>query len=154
MSLSSPDVVFHIFQSLKIWLKIVLDFIYKCLKASLADFHLLKVIFYWGRLPWWSSSIYQNFENGFELNWIIPTIVTKQVELISCLFTTSPGGRAAGGIRTKANSAQLSWDLGCAWQYIKCSDILLALVETCLSLCWSFYRNFKFELNDTWQLCL
>ena len=40
--------------------------------------------------------------------------VTKQVELISCLFTTVQGGwaagRAAGGIKTNANSAQLSWD--------------------------------------------
>ena len=43
-----------------------------------------------------------------------------QVEQISCLFTASPGGRAggraAGGIETKANSSQLSWDWGWAWQ--------------------------------------
>jgi hypothetical protein len=33
---------------------------------------------------------------------------------ISLLFWTGgrPGGRAAGEINTKANSAQLSWDLG------------------------------------------
>ena len=41
-----------------------------------------------------------------------PANVTKQVKLISCFFTTSPGGQsgggAAGGINNKANSAKLS----------------------------------------------
>jgi hypothetical protein len=50
------------------------------------------------------------------LFWIIPSIVTKKVDLIPCLFTTSSdngqGGWAAGGIKTKANSAQLSWNWG------------------------------------------
>ena len=62
------------------------DFTYKCFEASLADFQLSKAIFCWGCLHWRSSSIFQNLENCFELYWIIPTNVTKQVELISCLF--------------------------------------------------------------------
>ena len=45
---------------------------------------------------------FKNYENCFELYCNIPTNVTKHVELISCFFTTSPGGRAAGGIKTKA----------------------------------------------------
>ena len=43
-----------------------------------------------GGLEFVTSSMRQR--GNMELYWIIPTIVTKQVELISCLFTTSPGG--------------------------------------------------------------
>jgi hypothetical protein len=47
-----------------------------------------------GRLP---SS--QNFENYSELYLIRHSNITKQVELISCLFTTSPEGWAAGRLK-------------------------------------------------------
>ena len=61
----------------------------------------IEVVFPGGRLP--SSP---NFENCWELYLIRPSNVTKKVELISCLFTTIPGGwaasRAAGGIKNKA----------------------------------------------------
>ena len=38
----------------------------------------------------------EDVDNFFELYWIRPSNVTKQVELISCLFTTSPDGRPGG----------------------------------------------------------
>ena len=71
----------------------------------------IEALFPIGRLPY-----FHKFENSFEVYSSKPTNVTKQVELISCYFTTSPAGRAdgwaAGEINSKANSAQLSWDLG------------------------------------------
>ena len=51
----------------------------------------IEVVFPGGRLP--SSP---NFENCWELYLIRPSNVTKKVKLISCLFTTSQGGRPAG----------------------------------------------------------
>ena len=62
----------------------------------------IEVVFPGGHLPY-----SPNFENCWELYLIRPSNVTKKVKLISCLFTTIPsgwvGGRAAGGIKTKAN---------------------------------------------------
>ena len=41
-------------------------------------------------------SVTYKFKKIIELYWIRPTNVTKQVEMISCLFTNSPGVRVAG----------------------------------------------------------
>ena len=53
-----------------------------------------------------------------DLNFLSKFYLT-QVEIFS-FFTTSPDGRAAwwaaGEINTKANSVQLNWGLGWAWQ--------------------------------------
>ena len=69
----------------------------------------IEVLFPIGRLPYFHFFCFEVYSSK-------PTNVTKQVELISCYFTTSPAGRAdgwaAGEINSKANSAQLSWDWG------------------------------------------
>jgi hypothetical protein len=90
-----------------------------------------------GCLPYWLSFLevvfpggcLPNFKNCSDLYWSRPTNVTKQVVLISCYFTTIPGGRVAGQvagqtggrvaglIKIKANSAQLYCGWGWAWQY-------------------------------------
>ena len=88
----------------------------------------IKDIFHGGHLP---SD--QNFFNSFEFQWSIPTTLRKQVMLFSSYFTTIPGGwtggRAAGEINTKDNSAQLSWDWGWAWQKEKNTTELLMRKE-------------------------
>ena len=66
------------------------------LKIKFSYFPVINSPLIWVCLSWRLFSIFQNFENSLELYWIIPTIVTKQVEMISCLFTTSPDGRTAG----------------------------------------------------------
>jgi hypothetical protein len=52
---------------------------------------------------------FQNFENCFELFWSRPTNVTKQVQLISCYFTTSLDGGGAGYVEV---AAQDMWRAG------------------------------------------
>jgi hypothetical protein len=78
-------------------------------KQVFANFQLFKVVFPEGCLSWRPSSLFQNFENSFELYWIIPTIVTKQVELIPASCSS---GRASEGIKTKVNSALTEAGLG------------------------------------------
>ena len=57
----------------------------------------------------------QHLFDCFEFQWSRPTTLIHKVLLFSSYFTTildgRMAGRAAGEINTKANSAQLSWDL-------------------------------------------
>ena len=72
---------------------------------------------------------------------------------ISSFFTTSPngwsagrGGAAAGEINTKANSAQLNWGWGGAWQY-NLSFQKLEMWRICFDI-YTFYHNrYAFLIN-------
>jgi hypothetical protein len=84
-------------------MKIVLSLQYftcKCYTAGLADSQLLSL-----------ASLEVVFHRFKMLYIVLSTDVTKHVEswLLGGQLT---GGRAAGGIKAKANPAQLSWDWG------------------------------------------